>query len=116
METFKEFDSSMLDELKEYKDEHNRDLRFSLVETYIKETNRLIDALKISSTDKTFSEISHSLKSSTASMGGMKLSNLFATLEHGTFSPFEKAKHIKEVEQMFSNLQKNLQIYLKTAA
>ncbi len=116
METLKDFDPSMLDELKEYKDEHNRDLRFSLVETYITETGRLIDALKIASTDKTFSEISHSLKSSTASMGGIKLSNLFATLEHGTFSQFEKAKHIKEVEQLFLNLQKNLQIYLKTAA
>ena len=116
MEMTPEFDPSKLDELKDYKDENNKDLRISIAEVYVAESLKLIEDLKKSSDDKAFSEIAHSLKSSTAAVGGMKLSQLFAYMEQNKLSPFEKAKALKEVEVLFSNLQASLKTYLKRVA
>ena len=116
MQVTEDFDPSKLDELKDYRDENNNDLRISIVEVYIAETTKLISALKMAADDKSFSDLSHSLKSSTASVGGAKLSQVFAELEQNKLSHFEKVKALKTVEQLFADLQLNLKSYLKQAA
>lgn len=116
MEMTPDFDPSKLDELKDYKDEKNNDLRISIAEVYVAESSKLIEALKKAQDDKEFSNIAHSLKSSTAAVGGVKLSSLFTHMEKTKLSSFEKAKTLKEVDQLFSNLQASLKLYLKRVA
>ncbi len=115
MSDAEDFDSSKLDELKEYKDEHNQDLRFSIVEIYLIESKKLIHQLKNAKDSNTISQAAHSLKSSTASIGGTALSNIFEKLETQALADSEKAALTKEVDLHFLKLENSLKHYLKNS-
>ena len=116
MSTPVKFDPEKLDALKEYRDENDQDLRISIVKTYFEETKKLLADLKKTQDAKNLSHIAHSLKSSTAAVGGDELSVLFAALEAGKFNEVERSQAIQKAEKLFTELQGNLNQYLKKAA
>ena len=112
------FDPALIEELKKLQIPGKPDIISQLFEIYLKETGLKIDNLKKSSADKNADSIrmiAHNLKSSTANVGGVKLSALFKTLEN-------KAKNndvedietlVEEININYKHLEKKLKQMLE---
>ncbi len=99
------FDPEFIEELKKLQIPGKPDIITQLFEIYLKETGLKIDNFKKSAVDKNADSIrmiAHNLKSSTANVGGVKLSALFKTLEN-------KAKNndIEDIETLIEEIDIN---------
>jgi HPt (histidine-containing phosphotransfer) domain-containing protein len=113
------FDPSRLDLYQSYKDENGQDLRISLVHSYLKTTAQELEKLKaLSAQDQaavqvTVQRIAHTLKSSSAAVGGLLLATFFAELEAEIFSLDQLSKKLQVIESGFADLKVSLEKYLE---
>jgi two-component system sensor histidine kinase/response regulator len=110
------FDASKLEMLKGYQDENGDDLRKALIESYLKTTTTSFQELyQLWREDQeTFHRKVHTLKSSSASVGGAALAQIFESLENDPLSGNEVESKILRLPQEFQNLKAQLDEYLKT--
>jgi hypothetical protein len=113
---FPVFDPAALDMLKDLKDENDRDLRFSLIETYLLTTaSDLSEMKKVLSSDAIeFHRLAHTLKSTSAALGGILLSKIFASLEVGHHSEQEKRTLMASAEEEFYVFTESLKSYQRS--
>lgn len=106
------FDSSALEMLKDYTDESGRDLRLALIETYLKTTEADIQKLfqALGKDAETFHRLAHTLKSSSAAVGGQALSEICQRLEKSK-DPSEQKTLLDEVPKEFQKLKVELEMY-----
>jgi signal transduction histidine kinase/DNA-binding response OmpR family regulator len=107
------FDPTRLDLLKGYKDEHGVDLRIALIDTYLEATPASLEKLKNSDDTNLdpFRQLAHTLKSSTAAVGGMMLSEIFEHLETKEFTPQQRKEIMMQALGEFNALKENLLSY-----
>ncbi len=109
------FDPARLDLLKGYKDEHGVDLRVALIDTYLETTPASIEELKKSDDTnlERVRQLAHTLKSSTAAVGGSLLSEIFEFLENKEFTPQQRKDMTERAYSEFNSLKENLLRYQK---
>ena len=110
-----DFEPSQLELLKGYQDENGEDLRKSLVKVYFETSPGLIAELERSfgKNDEAFRHAAHTLKSSTAAVGGKKLASLFEALETAGISTTDGPGRLEQIQKNYDELRKNLEQYLK---
>jgi CheY-like chemotaxis protein len=110
------FDIARLELLKAYKDDHGIDLRISLIDTYLQTTPMAIANLEKSSESDVdqFQKIAHTLKSSTAALGGVRLSAIFEYLENQKLSLEQRRELMQAVSSEFILLKDGLMNYQKS--
>ncbi|MGZ5278669.1 MAG: response regulator [Pseudobdellovibrionaceae bacterium] len=107
------FNSSQLELFKDYRDENGADLRISLIDTYLQSTPESLQKLEACcETDpEQFSQIAHTLKSSTAAVGGVRLSQLLEFLETQETSAKQRLIMAEKVQSEFQLLKEKLITY-----
>lgn len=107
------FDPSVLDMLKGYKDEQGKDLRFSVIETYLNTTPEEIQGIETSMeiNPKEFHRRTHTLKSSSATVGGVLLAKICQSLELDWHSSENQKYLINAVKEEFQKLKIELESY-----
>ena len=107
------FDTARLEILKEYKDENGVDLRVSLIQTYLESTPKALKAMEnvIETDPEEFQHIAHTVKSSSAAVGGARLAELLETLETKPMTAPERSAMTKTVLNEFQRLKDNLLRY-----
>lgn len=110
------FDPSRLDMFRGYKDDNNQDLRKALIDTYLLSATEGIERLEklfLENPDD-FRKSAHTLKSSTASVGGFHLAHMLEELETSKMDQDRALKIIREAQVEFKNLKAHLENYIKT--
>ncbi len=109
------FDPTRLDMYQTYKDESGQDLRVTLIHSYLETTPIELENLKKSSAQDpaSFERIAHTLKSSSAAVGGVLIAGDFQALESGNVSVDQMPERLKLVESEFNELKVSLEDYLK---
>ncbi len=108
-----EFDSKRMDMLKGYQDENGQDLRIALIETYLGTTPATLKELNefVDQDLERFQRAAHSLKSSTAAVGGERLAQIFEYLENQPTTLEQRQQLVAGCEEEFENLKKILLQY-----
>jgi PAS domain S-box-containing protein len=109
------FDPNRLEMLKEYKDENGVDLRISLIETYLRLTpgtlNEMLNCYQ--SDPKHFQQIAHTLKSSSAAVGGTRLAEMLEHLETQETTVSQRKEMAMSIQTEFQKLKDHLLRYTK---
>jgi HPt (histidine-containing phosphotransfer) domain-containing protein len=104
------FDIERLNLLKDYKDENNRDLRLSLIDIYLQVTpGEFIELEKsMMSALETHRTRAHTIKSSSAAVGGTHLADLMEKLETQELNPGQRQEIVQLAKLEFETLTKEL--------
>ena len=112
----KTFDSARLDLFQGYEDELGQDLRKALVESYLKTaTQSFLDLAEYQERNhEAFQRLAHSLKSSTASVGGSLLAEIFEELEMINPTDLLQSNKLKDALDEFESLKVQLESYISS--
>ncbi len=110
------FDPSRLEMFRGYKDDQNRDLRQALIESYLDSAPGFITELGrlAKNNQDQFRRLAHTLKSSTASVGGFLLADLFEEIETSYMTAEKADKKVSQAQLEFQILKEHLESYLKS--
>jgi CheY-like chemotaxis protein len=109
------FDPSRLELFEGYEDDHGQDLRKTLIESYLKTADQSLADLAeyTSGNQEAFSRLAHSMKSSTASVGGTLLAEIFEELEMIDPKDSNISDKLKAANDEFRQLKGCLESYEK---